>query len=81
MEKKTDFMEKERLRKDARKTARNTITWHCFSAVATLFLLYLFRSSTFFCILLGLIALIECGLVVLAILSLKTRLQEIDEME
>ena len=69
------------LRKEAKKTAKNTITWHCFSAIATLFMLYLFRSSTFFCITLGIIALIECGLIGLAILSYKTRMDEIDEME
>lgn len=69
------------LRKDAKKTAKNTITWHCFSAIATLFMLYLFRSSTFFCITLGIIALIECGLVALAVLSYKTRMEEIDEMQ
>ena len=76
-----NYEKKVQLRKDAKKTAKNTITWHCFSAIATLFLLYLFRSSTFFCITLGIIALVECGLVALAILSLKTRLEEIDEME
>ena len=81
MEKKTDFMEKERLRKAARKTAMNTIAWHSVSAVAMIFLVYLFRSSTAFCIILAIAALIEIGLVALAVLSLKTRLQEIDEME
>ena len=76
-----NYEKKVQLRKDAKKTARNTITWHSFSAVATVFLLYLFRSSTFFCITLGIIALIECGLIGLAILSYKTRMDEIDEME
>ena len=77
----TDNVSKEQLRKAERKTAVNTITWHSVSAVAMIFLLYLFRSSTAFCIMLGIAALIEVGLVALAVISLKARLQEIDESE
>jgi len=79
MQKNTDITTKEQQRKAARKTSFNTIAWHGLSAIAMLFLLFMFRASVVFSILLGVAALIEIGLVALAVVSLKNRLQEIEE--
>lgn len=79
MQKNIDFATKEKLRKAAKKTAMNTIAWHGLSAVAMLFLLVMFRAYAAFSIILGIAVVIEVGLVVLAFISLKNRLKEIEE--
>lgn len=70
---------KEQRRKAAQKNARNTISWHALSAIGMLFLLFLFRTNVVWVIMLAIAALIEIGIVALAVLSLKNQLAEIDE--
>lgn len=78
MQKNTVITPKEQRRKAARKSALNTIAWHGLSAIAMLCLLFLFRSNLVWTIMLVVAALVEVGIVALALVSLKNQLEEID---
>lgn len=79
MSKNTAIATKEQRIKAAKKAARNTIAWHGLSAIGILCLLFMFRSNLGWTIMLAAAVILEAGIVGLALLSLKTQLEEIQQ--